>query len=92
MLMILLSMHVIMILIMNLEHDSLIAMEWFECNYMKLNESKCHFLISGNKVETVWAKVGQCKIWEERNVKLLGINIDSQLNFNNEVSYICKKS
>ena len=58
---------------------------------MKLNESKCHFLISGNKVETVWAKVRQCKIWEERNVKLLGINIDSQLNFNNEVSYICKK-
>ena len=26
-------------LIMNLEPDSLIAMEWFECNYMKLNES-----------------------------------------------------
>ena len=38
------------------------------------------------------AKVGQCKIWEERNVKLLGINIDSQLNFNDQVSSICKKA
>ena len=35
---------------------------------MKLNESKCHFLISGHKFETVWAKVGQCMIWEERTI------------------------
>ena len=46
---------------MNLEHDSLLAMEWSECNYMKLNESKCHFLISGHIFETVWAKVGNVR-------------------------------
>ena len=28
-------------------HDSLLAFEWFESNYMKLNENKCHFIISG---------------------------------------------
>ena len=44
-------------LIMVLEHDSPIAMEWFECNYMKLNKWKCHFLISRHKFETDWAKV-----------------------------------
>ena len=34
-------------LILRLEHDSLLAVEWFEANYMKLNEDKCHLLISG---------------------------------------------
>ena len=33
-------------LIQNLEHDSLKAILWFENNYMKLNDDKCHFLIS----------------------------------------------
>ena len=26
----------------SLEHDSHVAIEWFESNYMKLNENKCH--------------------------------------------------
>ena len=26
-------------------HDSLLAIAWFESNYMKLNEDKCHFTI-----------------------------------------------
>ena len=29
--------------IRRLEHDTLIAIEWFAANYMKLNEEKCHF-------------------------------------------------
>ena len=33
-------------LIHGLEHDSLLATEWFNSNYMKLNETKCHFLLS----------------------------------------------
>ena len=37
--------------IRNLEHDSLLVMEWFEWNYMKLNADKCHLLISGHKHE-----------------------------------------
>ena len=31
-------------LISRLEHDSVLAIEWFECNYMKLNQDKCHLL------------------------------------------------
>ena len=34
-------------LIQNLEDDSLKAILWFENNYMKLNDEKCHFLVSG---------------------------------------------
>ena len=35
-------------LIRRLEHDSVLAIEWFESNYMKLNQDKCHFLLSGH--------------------------------------------
>ena len=33
-------------LMKSLEHDSLLAIEWFDSNYMKLNESKRHFRCS----------------------------------------------
>ena len=47
-----------------LEHDTHIAIEWFESNYMKLNKDKCHFLISGHKFEHLWINVGGTKIWK----------------------------
>ena len=34
-------------LINRLEHDSMLAIDCFESNYMKLNDDKCHFLLSG---------------------------------------------
>ena len=36
-------------LVNRLEHDSVLAIEWFETNYMKLNKDKCYFLLSGYK-------------------------------------------
>ena len=79
-------------LITNLEHDSKIAITWFEDNYMKLNEEKCHFIISGHKYEHTYAKFGKIKIWESDQVKLLGINIDRNLKFNIHVSTLCAKA
>ena len=49
-------------LIYRLEHDAHISIEWFESNYMKLNEDKCQFLISGNKNEHLFVNVGLPKI------------------------------
>ena len=63
-------------LVRRLEHDSMLDIEWFESNYMKLNQDKCHFLLSGHKHEMIWANIGQTKIWESRKQKLLGIIID----------------
>ena len=40
-------------LISSLDHDFVLAIEWFERNYMKLNQDKCHLLISGHKYESV---------------------------------------
>ena len=72
--------------LIRLEHDSAIAICWFESNYMKLNTTNCHLLISGNKNEYMWAKVGNDKIWESNTVKLLGITIDNHLKFNEHVA------
>ena len=70
-------------LLYRLEHDAHISIEWFESNYMKLNEDKkCHFLISGNKSEYLFVNVGQYKIWESNAVKILGITVDASLKFN----------
>ena len=44
-------------LIKMLDHDSFLAIEWFENNNMKLNQDKCHLLVSGYKNENVWANI-----------------------------------
>ena len=46
-------------LITRLEHDSLLVIEWFQGNYMKLNQEKCHLLISGHKHELLWENIGR---------------------------------
>ena len=74
------------------EHDANLAIEWFDCSYMKLNEDKCHLIISGHKSEAIWAKIGQTKIWENKNQKLLGLKIDHQLNFDGYLISLCKKA
>ena len=79
-------------LILRLEHDSLLAIEWFEANYMKLNEDKCHLLISGHKFEHVWADIGNARLWESQRQKLLGVTIDKNLKFNYHISDICMKA
>ena len=64
---------------------------WFEANFMKLNEDKCHFLISGS-TEHLWIQVGEHIINETYQEKLLGVTIDKQLKFHKHLSEICKKA
>ena len=63
-------------LINRLEHNTALAAEWFESNFMKLNQDKCHLLVSGHKHETAWANISETKIWESNEQKLLGVVID----------------
>ena len=50
-----------------LQHDPILAIEWFECNCIKLNQDKFHWLISGHKYESAGANIGSCKIWESND-------------------------
>ena len=62
-------------LIKRLGHDSLLAIEWLQNNNMKLNQDKCHLLVSGYKHENVCAQIGDEKNWESNKQKLLGMQI-----------------
>ena len=73
-----------------LEDNALTAILWFENNYMKLNQSKCHFLTCGS-TEHLWVKVGKEVIWESQAEKLLGMTVDKNLNFNLHLKALCKK-
>ena len=75
-------------LIKRLEHDSLLAIKWFQNNNMKSNQDKCHLFISGCKHENVWVHLGDETIWESNTQKLLGLQIDRNLNFNEHMSFI----
>ena len=59
---------------------------------MKSNLDKCHLLVSGHKLETVWANIGGTKIWESNKQKLLDVIIDRNLNFDEYVFHLCKKA
>ena len=59
---------------------------------MKLNQGKFHLIISGHKSEEIWAEIGQTKIWESKNQKLLGVIIDRQLNFDEYLIWLRKKA
>ena len=80
------------ILISRLEHDSHLAIEWFESNYMKLNQDKCHLLVPGYKHENICARIGEVKTWERSKQKILGFVIDRDLSFNEYVFSLCKKA
>ena len=74
------------------EHDAALDIEWFESNYMKLNQYKSHFLFSGHKYETLFVNVGETKIWARKQQTLLGILIDRDLTFDEYVLSQCKKA
>ena len=67
----------------------LLLFQWFSDNEMKGNEDNCHVLI-GTK-EKVYVNIGTTKITNSTCKKLLGIKIDSNLNFGNHIGSICKK-
>ena len=57
---------------------------------MKINPGKSNCLIYRNKVEQVWAEIGENKIWETRAEILLCIIMDSNLNSRN-ISILIKR-
>ena len=59
---------------------------------MKLNRDKCRLIVSGYKHEQVWANIGKDLIWENNDVKLLGVTIDRNLKFDKHFLKLCSKA
>ena len=53
---------------------------------------KCHLLVSETMYEHSSAKIGDDKIWETKEVKLLGVTINNKLKFDNHIANICFKA
>ena len=66
------------------------AFNWFSANYFKANPKKSHFLLTSN--EQVNLNLDDLIIKTSKSEKLLRINIDHFLTFNEHVSKLCKKA
>ena len=78
-------------IIKTLENDATTLIKWFHDNYLKMNEDKCHLLLTNQEEDCFQALIGNELIVNSKSEKLLGITIDNKLNFNEHVSKLCKK-
>ena len=76
----------------SLEKNSMLAIHWYENNYMKMNTGKCYVIFSGYKHGQVWANIGKDLTWESNDFKLLRITIDGDLKLDKHVLKLCSKA
>ena len=69
-----------------LRAESNLAIEWFTRNLMLANPQKFQALFLNCKEENFTFDLDNVV------VKLLGVHLDSKLNFENHISHICKKA
>ena len=81
-------------LISVLEAESQVLIDWFKENKMQANPDKFQVLAVGKKTftKTPSIKIQQNVLTCEETVKLLGIDIDYQLKFDEHISNICRKA
>ena len=73
-----------------LENDSVKLFKWFSDNMMKANKDKCHLIVGTN--EHVSMKLDNIEIENSNCERLLGVKIDSKLNFKENLDGIIKKA
>ena len=73
-------------LVEDIETDADILIKWLRDNYLKMNEDKCHLIITNQEDGCISANIGKENIANSKSEKLLGITIDSKLNFNEHKS------
>ena len=81
------------ILISTLEAESQVLIDWFKDNKMQANPDKFQVLAVGKKtfekIHLFKFKIIYCYV---KKLKLLGIDIDYQLKFDQHISNLCRKA
>ena len=78
-----------------LSQESELAVNWFKENMMIVNPGKFQSMILDKKdknTDSIELEICGYKIKTSESVKLLGINIDNKLKFDNHVSNLCKRA
>ena len=77
--------------IIKLENDANLLIEWYKNNYLKPNPKKWHLLLSerGNELSV---KIGQQLILNSEDEKVLDVFFDNRLNFKCHINKLCKKA
>lgn len=77
-----------------LEDDCVIAMEWFQANYMKANAEKFQLMFLSKKDTTnnQTLRINDKFIKSSSSINVLGIEIDSKLNFKIHIDDICNQT
>ena len=73
-----------------LERDTTMLFKWFCGNQMKASISKFHLLV--NKKDEVIINLEETEIKDSEYEKLLGIKVDTKLNFNEHLNDIISKA
>ena len=82
-------------IIYKLETEVAALNKWFKDNSLLLNEDKCNFMIFEHKqtrTEKANIKIGNATIEKTKKAKLLGITLDSKLNFEEHIKNLCKEA
>ena len=59
---------------------------------MKLNADKCHFMIFGETKDMMKLHIGMAVLEHSDEETLLGVTLDTKLNFKTHVQTLCKKA
>ena len=66
---------------------------WYKMNYMQANPEKFQFIIFDKERQPRTLQLYHNVIIQSiSNVKLLGVNIDVELNFNHHIAFLCNKA
>ena len=77
-------------LLLKLQNETNVALNWFYLNEMKPNAEKCHVIICNQP--TLSVKLEDTVLQTEKSVELLGVTIDKNLNFSDHISNLCKRA
>ena len=85
----------IMELLKTLESETFSILNWFRMNEMKPNQDKCHLLVADINhryySSNSYIYLDNAFLESEESVKLLGVKIDQNLNFEEHVAFLLKE-